>query len=382
LTSVYMNHAIWTLRAAFTCLGLMFGTWLGLIPWMRDTRALTHEQVGLALLCAGVGGLLTFPLVRHLLARVGSAKLVVASGIAMAVCLPFIAIAPNLLWLSVSLFAVGIPAATMDVAINAQAVVQERQAKQSLMARFHACWSLGALTGALAAVVALSWHVPLWIFMAMVGTVCGLGLWLNRHALLQEKRDANTPRRAPRLQLNARVLLVGSIVVCAYMVEGAVSDWSGLFMRDIVGVSLSQAPMAFAAFSFAMVVVRLFGDPVIDALGNVRVLQLSGSLGALGMATSLVAPNVWVVLPAYAVVGCGMALAVPVLMRCAGQIDPGSGGQALATVAFMGTMGMLIAPPVLGWLAHVTSLRSALWLVPLFSAYIILQARRAVHSRQ
>jgi MFS family permease len=172
------------------------------------------------------------------------------------------------------------------------------------------------------------------------------------------------------------------MVVGAYMVEGAVSDWSGLFMRDIVGVSLSQAPMAFAAFSFAMVVVRLFGDPVIDALGNVRVLQLSGSLGALGMATSLVAPNVWVVLPAYAVVGCGMALAVPVLMRCAGQIDAGSGGQALATVAFMGTMGMLIAPPLLGWLAHVTSLRSALWLVPLMSAYITLQARRAVHARQ
>jgi MFS family permease len=300
----------------------------------------------------------------------------------MACCLPVIAVAPNLWWLSASLFAVGIPAAAMDVAINAQAVVQERHMQRSLMARFHACWSVGALLGALGVGLALNWHVPPWTFMALVGLLCACGLWFNSSALLQEDSDVDTPRRAPRLQLKAPVLLVGSMVVGAYMVEGAVSDWSGLFMRDIVGVSLSQAPMAFAAFSFAMVVVRLFGDPVIDALGNVRVLQLSGSLGALGMATSLVAPNVWVVLPAYAVVGCGMALAVPVLMRCAGQIDAGSGGQALATVAFMGTMGMLIAPPLLGWLAHVTSLRSALWLVPLMSAYITLQARRAVHARQ
>ncbi|MGY8894430.1 MAG: MFS transporter [Burkholderiales bacterium] len=377
-----MTHAIWTLRAAFGALGVMFGTWLGLIPWMRDTRALSHDQVGLALLCAGIGGLLTFPLVRHLLARVGSAQLTIVSGISMACCLPVIAVAPNLWWLSASLFAVGIPAAAMDVAINAQAVVQERHMQRSLMARFHACWSVGALLGALGVGLALNWHVPPWTFMALVGLLCACGLWFNSSALLQEDSDVDTPRRAPRLQLKAPVLLVGSMVVGAYMVEGAVSDWSGLFMRDIVGVSLSQAPMAFAAFSFAMVVVRLFGDPVIDALGNVRVLQLSGSLGALGMATSLMAPTVWVVLPAYAVVGCGMALAVPVLMRCAGQIDAGSGGQALATVAFMGTMGMLIAPPLLGWLAHVTSLRSALWLVPLMSAYITLQARRAVHARQ
>ncbi|MFB0915073.1 MAG: MFS transporter, partial [Burkholderiaceae bacterium] len=249
-----MTHAIWTLRAAFGALGVMFGTWLGLIPWMRDTRALSHDQVGLALLCAGIGGLLTFPLVRHLLARVGSAQLTIVSGISMACCLPVIAVAPNLWWLSASLFAVGIPAAAMDVAINAQAVVQERHMQRSLMARFHACWSVGALLGALGVGLALNWHVPPWTFMALVGLLCACGLWFNSSALLQEDSDVDTPRRAPRLQLKAPVLLVGSMVVGAYMVEGAVSDWSGLFMRDIVGVSLSQAPMAFAAFSFAMVV--------------------------------------------------------------------------------------------------------------------------------
>ena len=178
------------------------------------------------------------------------------------------------------------------------------------------------------------------------------------------------------MQWQGPVMLVGSMVVCAYVVEGAVSDWSGLYMRDIVGVSLAQAPTAFAAFSFAMVGGRLFGDAMIDWAGNVRVLQVSGLLGALGMAASLLVPSVWVVLPSYFVIGLGMSLAVPVLMRCAGHIDGNNGGQALATVAFMGTMGILIAPPMLGWLAHATTLRWALCLVPLLSLYLWLQAKR------
>lgn len=373
---VDMTHAIWTLRSAFAALGLMFGTWLGLIPWVRDARALSHDQVGLALLCAGIGGLVTFPLVRHLLAGYGSARLTIASGAVMACLVPLIALAPSLWLLCACLFAVGIPAAAMDVAINAQAVVQERSASRSLMSRFHACWSLGALCGALGVGLALIWHIPPWLYMLGVCAMCAAVLLVNSQALMSEPRDANSPRRAPRMQWQGPVMMVGSMVVCAYVVEGAVSDWSGLYMRDIVGVSLAQAPTAYAAFSFAMVGGRLFGDQVIERVGNVRVLQASGGLAAAGMALSLLWPTTWVVLPAYFVIGLGMSLAVPVLMRCAGHIDGNNGGQALATVAFMGAMGMLVAPPVLGWVAHASSLRAALWLVPLLALYVVWQARK------
>lgn len=373
---VDMTHAIWTLRSAFAALGLMFGTWLGLIPWVRDARALSHDQVGLALLCVGIGGLVTFPLVRHLLVGYGSARLTVASAVAMACCVPLIAVAPSLWWLCVCLFVVGIPAAAMDVAINAQAVVQERAASRSLMSRFHACWSLGALSGALGAGLALSWHMPAWLYMVVVCAVCAAALLLNGHALIGAPRDANSPRRAPRMQWQRPVMMVGSMVVCAYVVEGAVSDWSGLYMRDVVGVSLAQAPTAYAAFSFAMVGGRIFGDQIIEWAGHVRVLQGSGGLAAAGMALSLLWPTTWVALLAYFVVGLGMSLAVPVLMRCAGHIDGNNGGQALATVAFMGTMGILAAPPLLGWVAHASSLRAALWLVPLLALYVVWQARK------
>ena len=197
---VDMTHAIWTLRSAFAALGLMFGTWLGLIPWVRDARALSHDQVGLALLCAGIGGLVTFPLVRHLLAGYGSARLTIASGAVMACLVPLIALAPSLWLLCACLFAVGIPAAAMDVAINAQAVVQERSASRSLMSRFHACWSLGALSGALGVGLALSWHIPPWLYMLGVCAMCAAVLLVNSQALMSEPRDANSPRRAPRMQ--------------------------------------------------------------------------------------------------------------------------------------------------------------------------------------
>lgn len=371
-----MTHAIWTLRGAFAALGMMFGTWLGLIPWVRDARAFSHEQVGLALLCAGIGGLVTFPLVRHLLAGYGSARLTVASAVVMACFVPLIAWAPNLWWLCACLFVVGMPAAAMDVAINAQAVVQERAASRSLMSRFHACWSLGALGGALGAGLALSWHIPPWLYMLVVCAVWAAVLLVNAHALVVEPRDAHSPRRAPRMQWQGPVMMVGSMVVCAYVVEGAVGDWSGLYMRDVVGVSLSQAPTAFAAFSCAMVGGRLLGDQIIEWVGDVRVLQASGGLAAAGMALSLLWPTTWVVLPAYFVIGLGMSLAVPVLMRCAGHLDGNNGGQALATVAFMGTMGLLVAPPLLGWVAHASSLRTALWLVPLLALYVVWQARK------
>ncbi|HEX7690269.1 MAG TPA: hypothetical protein VF453_21360, partial [Burkholderiaceae bacterium] len=166
--------------ALFLALGFNYGTWTSRLPAIKAQLGLSTGQVSLVLLAAALGAVFSFPVTAAAVHRFGSR----GASLLSAGLLPFttlaLGIAPNLACACVVMFAMGIVASTLDVAMNAQGVEVEGAYGRPVMSRLHAVFSLGTMGGALAAsgVLALTPSVP--VHFALASALVWLAALLPR----------------------------------------------------------------------------------------------------------------------------------------------------------------------------------------------------------
>jgi MFS family permease len=369
-----------SLRGFFFLLGLLSGTWMALIPALRLHWGLSLQSLGLVLVSIGVGSLAVYPLAHAGLPRLGSARMCALSGTALAASALVVAWAPQLWVLVLGLFALGASAGAMDSAINTQAVTQESRAGRSMMSGMHGFYSLGnLLAGAWVSVATAVGLGTGWTFAVLA--IPGLALpWAMYRALLDDLQASTTGERGSGAFTWTRALVVlGVLIVSGYLLEGALLDWGGVYLRLHAGASLVQAPWAFIAFSMAMVLGRFMGDGVIHAWGTRVVLQRAAALVFSALCLALLWPHLAVVIVAFALAGLGLSVVVPVLFSLTGRLNPGDGGRSVAKVAMMGYAGILGGPALIGLVAERLGLPIALSLLGVLALALWRLGPRAAH---
>jgi MFS family permease len=344
---------------AFLANGLTTATWLSRIPAVRDDLALSASTLGLVLLGLSAGVLLALPVAGGLVPRLGSRR-VVALGAALAVvALPVVGLAAGPWTLAAMLLLFGAGNSTMDVAMNAQGAAVERGYGRSIMVGLHGAWSvgalLGALAGSLAAAIGLAVLPHFTITAVVIAVLTGATLpWLR----IVDRTGRSTG--APRLAWPHGALVPLALVALASSLgESTASDWSGVHLRDIVGVDPGRAPWGFVAFTAAMVAARLSGDVVTRRLGASTVVRLGGSLAGLGFVLVAAVPTLPAALIGFAMVGLGVAPIVPLVFSAAAAAGR-SAGEGIGAVATVGYGGFLAGPPIIGFVADRFDLRVSL----------------------
>jgi predicted MFS family arabinose efflux permease len=244
--------------------------------------------------------------------------------------------------------------------MNAHAVDVETLHRRPMMSGFHGLFSAGGLAGSAGMSALLGTGAPPVVCAVVVALVLAAIVATQRRKLISLARDEATTRRSGFALPSATVFLLGLLCLVVFLAEGAMLDWSAVFLRSARGFSISGAGLGFAAFSVAMATGRLLGDRITSALGPVRVVR-HGSLVAaagFGLATSLSWPATSLV--GFVLVGLGAANIVPVLFSAAGRMPGASPGISIATVTTFGYAGMLTGPAVIGFVAQATSLPVAL----------------------
>jgi MFS family permease len=165
-----------------------------------------------------------------------------------------------------------------------------------------------------------------------------------------------------------------------FVVEGAMYDWSVLFVKQEVGATQNVAALAYAGFSAAMALTRFAGDRLRARFSAASLLRASAALAALGMAAGVLAVHPVQALLGFAVVGIGLANVVPVLFSAAARVPGVTPAQGIASVASLGYMGFMVGPPIVGFLAHLSSLTVALFCVAMLAVVLALVAPRAVRA--
>ena len=354
--------------------GVVIGTWVVRIPAVQQRLGLGEGLLGVALLGAAVGALAAMPLVGALVSRFGSRRVVGTTALLLSLSLVAPALAPNLLSLVLALMMVGAANGGLDVSMNAQAVVVERGYGRPIMSSFHAAWSFGGLAGAaLGGLLASQGIGPLPHFsvVAILSAIAFVGAY---RALLPSHADASE-EGAPAFARPTRALFgLGIISFCVLLGEGAMGDWSAVYLENTLGTGPGFAAAGYAAFSLSMAFGRLFGDKLTERLGSATLVRSCGALAAVGLGVALAVAEPLVALVGFACAGAGFSIVFPAALSAAGRTEAMATGPALAAVSTAAYTGFLVGPPFIGFVAELTGLGYALYLVVALSAAVVIFA--------
>jgi MFS family permease len=325
------------------------------------------------------GALVAQPTVGWLIGRVGSRRMttVMLIGFCLSVILP--GLASDMLSLMGVLFVFGACNGGLDVAMNAQAALVEQRYARPIMSSFHGLWSIGGLVGAsiggLIATQGVSVRAHLFGVAIIAVTVAVLATrWLVVD-------DSVRQAAGPSFALPPRALvLLGLIAFGVLFCEGAIADWSAVYLREGLRSTPAVAATGFAVFSLLMAAGRLTGDALALRFGPAWVVRGGGALVALGIGVALVSDVPMIAIAGFGMIGAGLACSFPLVLSAAARTPGVAANTAIAAMATMGYTGFLIGPPLIGTLAEAVSLRGALGLLSLVGVLVAVFGR-AVERR-
>jgi predicted MFS family arabinose efflux permease len=355
---IWTQHAT---RAVFFIGGFGAASWAPLVPLLRERLAIGEDILGLLLLCIGIGSLLTMPLSGAAAVRLGCRKVLTFASLAFAVLLFLLSQVSEILVAVPVLLLFGAVMGCIDVVVNIQAVIVEKASGRRLMSGMHGLWSVGGFAGAglFGVWVGGLGLSPTASTLIAAGIMTGAILFFARFLLPYGGEAGGRMLAMPR----GIVTFVGIIACIAFLVEGAIMDWSGVFLTAVRGFDMSLAGTGFTVFSAAMLTMRLIGDRLVQEMGQKRVI-LGGSLLALaGFLAVIFVPEAWLLYAGFFAIGVGSANIVPVFFSLLGRQKDMPIGLAVPAVSTLGYLGILMGPAAIGALAHAASLYAAFGLL-------------------
>jgi MFS family permease len=395
----------------FFLLGLAVAVWAARIPAVKHGLRLSDGALGVALLALPAGAVLAMPANGWLVDRFGSARVTRLAGVLLGGTLVLPGLAGNLPVLVAALLVLGMAMSLLDVGMNAHGVRVERAYGRPMMSSFHASFSIAGLAGAAVGGLFARAGIGVLPMLAATAVPFVVAAWLGGRWLVPRGpagRDAErepiarpaggtpvpvtrpaggtpvpaahpagdpqaptaTDGGAASRRLWVSVVLLGFVGVCATLGEGAATDWSAVYLHDVLGSSQAVAPAAFAAFSVAMTAGRLLGDRLALRFGPVRLVRGCGLLTAAGLGGALLTTSQVGAVAGFAVMGAGLSCIVPQLFSAAGQADPARAGRLISRVAGISYVGIVGGPAVIGGLADRLGLPVALS-IPVVLALLI-----------
>ncbi|WP_395681719.1 MFS transporter [Inquilinus sp.] len=349
-------------RAMFLVCGTVTASWAPQVPLAKARLGIDDGVLGLTLLGLGAGAMVAMPLAGFLASRFSSRVVTALGGLVICLSLPLVILAPDAPLLGLALFLFGAATGSMDVAMNVQATAVEARGTKPVMSSFHGMFSVGGLIGAGGASLLLGLGLsPLLVAVVVSGLMLAVLATQAGSMLPPERRAAQSGMRftLPR----GIVLVLGLLTFVLFQAEGAVLDWSAVFLHDSRGQDPAVAGLGYAMFAVAMAVMRLAGDGITSRFGGETVVRLGSLLAAAGFLLAVLAPGPVAGLVGFALVGVGAANVVPVLFSAAGRVPGMPPGLAISTIATLGYCGILAGPAAIGFVADHVGLPMALGIV-------------------
>lgn len=363
---------------------LAFGAWLPRIPDVQEALGLGPAGLAGALIGLPIGTLLTLPFAGPLVGRIGARRAIVAGFFYYAVAVSLPAFTGDAVWLFICLMLTGSAISFLELGLNVKADRVEKATGKLLMNTAHGCWSLGIMAGSLiGAGLALAGLEARWavLLMAVVTLPLGVaaGLALPRYAAETRPERADGKRSAwslPGWPLLGICLFVFGIT----MSEGAMADWSAVFLRDVFNVQ-GSAGIGYTVFALMVAAGRFGGDGLKARFGPVALARTASALAFAGIAILYLSPAVPVALVGFAIAGLGASVGFPLAVTAAAGLADRPASANVAVLSFIALVGFLIGPPIIGFVAEYLDMRAGLAaLAPMLIVSFVLAGRLAPSS--
>ena len=370
---------------AFGFFGLFWGVFAVLLTDLGRALDLSPGPLGAALFVGALASILAMATLGWAADRLGRKAFLILTGTVLGVGISGLALSGGYAALLATLVVLYSASGLYDVGINSAAVDLEQATGRRFMSLVHAAFSGGATVGAIGAGVLVQAGTDYRIVYLLLLVPLGLLIlaFANTRFPAGEQDEPGGGIRGPQYALyrHLPLLLVGGIATLGLGSEGEMEHWSGIYLRDTLGLPALLGGSGVAVFYAAMAVGRLGTAGVVRLFGNRLTLLGAGLFTAAGMALALVTREPALVVGGFLVVGLALSSVAPIAFSVAGDVAPGGTGAAVSVVTTLGYGGFLLGPVLVGGLAEWLGLRTALWTIALAGiAIAILSARVSAES--
>lgn len=350
----------------FLLCGLNFATWATRIPDFKQILHLSDAALGTVLMGLPIGSLVSLPIAGLLIAKYNSKIICLVAVVLYTLIIPLIGFSTNALQLFGCLFLFGMSGDILNIAMNTQVVMLEKKMSKIIMSSFHAIFSCGLMLGALLGGILVSNNIEFRIHFFSISVVNLILIPAFYFYLLNDdkvKQPIKNESKSSIFKLGSYLIILSFIAFCGMLCEGAMADWITLYFKENVNSDLLPNTIGFTSFAAAMVVGRLSGDYLSNKYKVKNILITNGLLISIGMAVTLIMPQIFIKIVGCFIIGVGISTIVPLIYSKAGTQTKILPSIAIAGVSTIAYIGFLLGPVVIGYLSDLFSLQLALVLL-------------------
>ncbi len=355
--------------AMFFMAGLCFASWASRIASIQQNLGLSFAALGGVLSALPVGLMCSLPFSGWIITKIGSRRLLIGALTVYGITLMTLGLAHNSFQLICCLLLFGFSSNAVNISVNTQAVAAEKLYSKPIMASFHGLWSLAGFTGAGIGTFMIGRGVDPFHHFVLISIIIVISIIIAARSLKNDKTASSGP---VFVLPDSSLVKLGVIAFCSMICEGAMFDWSTIYFRDIVHPDKALIGAGYACFMGAMASGRFVADWFAHRFGVKRILQISGTLTAIGLLIAVAFPYLLSAMGGFILVGIGVSSVVPMVFSAAGKSKTMAPGVALAAVSTIGFSGFLVAPSIIGFIAGLATLRASFLLIACMGISVVV----------
>ncbi|PJE43963.1 MAG: MFS transporter [Flavobacterium sp.] len=370
----YLNRVRLATSLFFFGMGFCFATWASRIPDIKSALHLSEAALGTLLFAMPIGQLFAMPFSGKIVTRYGSRAITILGLILYAACLPLIGLATEKWQLAVGLFLFGLFGNFCNIAVNTQGVYTQQLFDKPIIGSFHGSWSLAGFCGALTGLLMLALELSVFQHFIVAFTFVLVIIATNQKFIIKAKSKQEAEKSTYSFWKNPdkNLLLLGLICFCGMASEGIMFDWSGVYFKEIIKAPGALVVLGYTTFMISMASGRFLSDFLVARYGARKVLIISGLVISTGLYTAVLLPYIIPCTIAFMLVGFGVSNVVPIIFNVAGNSKTVPTGIALTIVTSISFLGFLMGPPLIGYIAELTSLKHSFAIIGIFGVLVSL----------
>jgi hypothetical protein len=339
-----------------------FGTaaWAPLVPLLKMRLSVNDDVLGMLLLCIGIGSIITMPFVGAAVAKTGCQHLLGAAAFLFAAFLLLLCQVDSIYLAGLALLIFGALMGSIDVSVNIAAASLEQKLGRKIMSGMHAMWSIGGFVGAGAFGVFMHLGFTPWLATCIAAAIIALLAAVFSRTRFYEPPLKECGKSDSFALPRGIVIFIGSVALISFLIEGAVMDWSGVFLISERNMAIANAGTGFAVFSAAMLLMRLGGDYIVRQFGEKQVACIGAVLAFLGFVMLLGSEAAAVIFSGFFLIGIGLSNIVPIAFSLSGRQKIMPINTAVSAISTLGYIGVLAGPAAIGFVAQQAALTTAL----------------------
>lgn len=334
--------------------GFSFATWASRIPTIKMAFGFNEAELGSILLAMPIGSLIGLPISGWLVSRYNSRVPLVVGYALNAIALALIGFTQTTFSLVVAVVLFAFTTRIFNISVNTQAITLQKQFKQKIMGSFHGFWSTGGIAGVAFSTLLLTFNVSLHTHLLIVSVISLIITIYSFQFLLKDDRS-ESGNKIILGKPDPYIFYLGLVVFCSAICEGGMFDWSGIYFQEVLNVKIFT--YGYLIFMTFMAASRFLSDLIIARIGMPATYIMSASFIVCGISLAIIFPHFWTAMIGFSLVGFGTAAVVPMSYALAGASAKYSPGMAISIIATYSITGMLLGPPLIGYLAHAFNLR-------------------------